>query len=712
MTTFVARSAPSPRRRQNGRAARCGGPERARVTIYDRDLYRRIIVDNFAGFGGAGHGIERAAGRPVDVAINHCPLAIEYHTKNSPGTLHLCSSVWEVDPDDATGGRGVALAWFSPDCRHFSRAKGKPKVDKRVRSLAWVVIKWATRLEEHKRPDVIILENVREFETWGPLIEVDGPSGRHTVPDPERKGETFRRWWRSLERAGYVVEKRVLNAADFGAPTIRKRLFIIARRDGKPIRWPEATHGPAHKSAKKCSARDARTLGSAGSEHVRHRIKSGAEQPAEITGIECAQETRIHRANESAAGHVAVEVPPNGERRSSGRLKPYRTAAECIDWSLPVKSIFERARPLAEKTQRRIAMGIWRYLINSDRPFLVRYNTEKGSGDNHARSLNEPLGTVVTENRYGLVVPTLVSGYGERDGQEPRARGVEQPAPTVPASGKHALAAAMLVRHCQNGSTGKGCTSADEPIGTMVTKAEHSLINASLVKFRGDSPGVPVDGPVPTITSGAGAARPAGAAHALGLMGAALVGVGGRAGCSPERAADRPMGVVTTKADTGLAAVSLARFNHGEKQWNSVDAPLGVIATQGAGGKFGLVYAFLAKYYSCGDNCVGLDQPMPTVTTKDRVGLVTVTVERPDGSTEPAAGVWLKGPEDTERQLYLIADIGLRMLTPRELARAQGFPDSFVLPPQASKAVRLIGNSVPPPLAEAIVRANFPEGVA
>lgn len=370
-----------------------------------------------------------------------------------------------------------------------------------------------------------------------------------------------------------------------------------------------------------------------------------------------------------------------------------------------MKSIFERARPLAEKTQRRIAMGIWRYLINSDRPYLVRVN----HGGEHFRgqSIEQPLATVTRTHGYGLVVPTLVSGYGEAPGQEPRARGVEQPAPTVPASGKHALAAAMLVRHCQNGSNGKGCSGADEPIGTMVTKAEHSLVNASLVKFRGDSPGVPVDGPVPTITSGAGAARPAGAAHALGMQGAVLIKhYGGVVGHGPER----PLGTVTAKDHHSLAAVSLARFNHGEKQWNSVDAPLGAITTQW--NKFGLVYAFLMKYYSSeGNNCAGLADPMPTVTTKDRVGLVTVTVERPDGTSEPAARVWLKGPDDTERQLYLIADIRLRMLTPRELARAQGFPDSFVLPPQASKAVRLIGNSVPPPLAEAIVRANFPEGV-
>lgn len=445
MTTFAAR----PVARRSRRV------ERARVTIYDRDLYRRIIVDNFAGFGGAGLGIANAAGRPVDVAINHCPLAIEYHTKNSPGTLHLCSSVWEIDPDDACGGRAVALAWFSPDCRHFSRAKGKPKVDKRVRSLAWVVIKWA----KEKQPDVIILENVREFETWGPLIEVDGPNGKHTVPDPDRKGETFRRWWRSLERSGYVVEKRVLNAADFGAPTIRKRLFIIARRDGKPIRWPEATHGRGEvqggcvgDSVRTRSGADGRGLSAShagnrddvsddagGGGRSRRRRGNSESTPSGV-----ATEARV--AGSSVDGGAAANRTAGAGARGTGHLpaalKPYRTAAECIDWSLPVKSIFERARPLAEKTQRRIAMGIWRYLINSDRPYLVRVN----HGGEHFRgqSIEQPLGTVTRQHGYGLVVPTLVSGYGEAPGQEPRARGVDQPAPTVPASGKHALAAAML----------------------------------------------------------------------------------------------------------------------------------------------------------------------------------------------------------------------------------------------------------------------------
>lgn len=660
MTTLAARPvAPRPHRSRR--------VERARVTVYDRDLYRRVIVDNFAGFGGAGHGIQRAAGRPVDVAINHCPLAIEYHTKNSPGTLHLCSSVWEVDPENATGGRGVALAWFSPDCRHFSRAKGAPKVDKRVRSLAWVVIKWATRLDERKRPDVIILENVREFETWGPLVE----TAEGTVPDAARKGETFRRWWRALERAGYTVDKRVLDAADFGAPTHRKRLFIIARRDGKPIRWPEATHG------NQTSSERSRIRRGNGEEAQGKRSKEGGTDElaegfggtadgsagrGDIGGNDGSGERRPSRRSGGGGGHRELRDDGVGclPQPARGSLKPYRTAAECIDWSLPVRSIFERPRPLAEKTQRRIAMGIWRYLINSDKPFLVRVN----HGGEHFRgqSIEQPLGTVTQRHGYAVIQPTLVSGYSEREGQDARARDVERPIATVPASSKHALAAVMLKHY--GGVVGHG---PDRPLGTVTSVDHHSL------------------------------------------LGAALVGVGGRAGCSPERAVDRPMGVVTTKADTGLAAVSLARFNHGQKQWNGVDEPLGVVTSQG--NKFGLVYAFLMKYYSSGESCAGLERPLPTVTTKDRIGLVTVLVELPDGQVENAAVVWLKGPDDAEKQLYLIADIGLRMLTPRELARAQGFPDSFVLPPQASKAVRLIGNSVPPPLAEAIVRANFPEGI-
>ena len=259
-----------------------------------------IIVDNFAGGGGASLGIEQALGRSPDIAVNHDPEAVAMHAANHPTTQHLCGDVWEYDPVAVCGGRPVGLLWASPDCKHFSKAKGGKPVQKKIRGLAWVVVRWAKTV----RPRVIFLENVEEFQTWGPLTEAG-------MPDPAKKGLTFQRWMRELRACGYVVEMKQLRACAYGAPTTRKRLFVIARCDGQPIVWPEPTHG-------------------------------------------------------------------------AGRI-PYRTAAECIDWSIPIPSIFERARPLAENTMRRIARGIRRFVLEAERPFLV-----------------------------GHVAPTLIqTGYGE-----------------------------------------------------------------------------------------------------------------------------------------------------------------------------------------------------------------------------------------------------------------------------------------------------------
>lgn len=237
-------------------------------------LFREIIVDNFAGGGGASTGIELATGLSVDIAINHDPAAIAMHQVNHPDTEHYCESVWEVDPREAAKGRPIGLAWFSPDCKHFSKAKGGKPVEKGIRGLAWVAVRWAATVS----PRVIILENVEEFQTWGPLTE-DGK------PDPAKKGKTFRSFVRALNRHGYKVEWRELKACDYGAPTIRKRLFLIARRDGRPIVWPEPTHGDPKSAAVK-----------------------------------------------------------------SGKLKPWRTAAEIMDWSLETPSIFNRKKPLSENT--------------------------------------------------------------------------------------------------------------------------------------------------------------------------------------------------------------------------------------------------------------------------------------------------------------------------------------------------------------------------
>lgn len=361
---------------------------------------RGLIVDNFAGGGGASCGIEAALGRAIDIAVNHSPRAITMHRANHPSTLHLCENVWQVDPAKVCAGRHVALAWFSPDCTHFSRAKGAKPRSKRTRALAWVVVRWARAV----KPAVIMLENVEEFLTWGPL----GTDGK---PDRGRAGRTFRMWVGKLKALGYKVEWRSLVAADFGAPTTRRRLFLIARCDGRPITWPTPTHG-----------------------------------------------------------------------RHAGR--PWRTAAEILDWTIPCPSIFERRRPLAEATLKRIAAGLRRYVIESPRPFVVPVRSH-GGGGNGARGVDAPLRTVTGANRgeIALVATTvafLAKHYGTSHGG---------PHPGV---------------------------RADEDIGTITARDHHSVVEVQLglpgverdsaeasflTKFYGTSTGADVADPVPTVTA-------------------------------------------------------------------------------------------------------------------------------------------------------------------------------------------------------------------
>jgi DNA (cytosine-5)-methyltransferase 1 len=332
-----------------------------------------LIVDLFAGGGGASQGIEAATGRTVDIAINHSPTALAVHQANHPGTVHLTADIWEVEPKDATKGRPVDILWASPDCTHFSVAKGGKPRSQNIRSLAWAVTHWA----EQVRPRIIFLENVSEFQGWGPLNE-DGK------PDKSRMGETFREWKAKLEALGYAVDYRVLDASRFGVPTRRRRLFLVARCDGQPVAWPEPTHGP-------------------------------------------------------------------------GGL-PLRTAAECIDWSLPCPSIFERKKPLANKTLWRIAQGIRRFVLESPTPYIV-----------------------------GDVAPTMVqTSYGERPGQRPRYLDLHQPLGTVVAQGqKHALVSAFLAKHfgdplrVQGGGKVLGSVL-DAPLGTVTARDHHSLVTAQL----------------------------------------------------------------------------------------------------------------------------------------------------------------------------------------------------------------------------------------
>ena len=606
-----------------------------------------LVVDLFAGGGGASTGIEQAIGRHVDIAVNHDAKAVSLHEANHPQTRHFVADVFEVDPVTVTGGQAVGLLWASPDCKHFSKAKGGKPVSKKIRGLAWVVVDWARAV----RPRVICLENVEEFRTWGPLTD-------DNMPDPARKGETFLEWKGQLEALGYVVEHRELRACDYGAPTIRKRLFLVARCDGEPIVWPAATH---------------------------------AAKPAKGSG-----------------------------------LKPYRTAADCIDWTIPCPSIFERERELASATLRRIAHGIKRYVLDAAKPFIVPVTHP---GDARVHSVDEPFRTVTGANRgefalatpvlidsahsdvapngakrwshgnrpvtnpmptvvssggnQALISPTLIqTGYGERTGQAPRVPGLDKPLGTCVDGQKHALVAAFMAQH----NTDNVGHPVEKPVSTIVGKGcTQGLVTAHVTKFRSGSVGSDLGDPLHTVTAGGEQARP-GTGNAMGIVAATIVK--NNFGENPALAADSPLHTVTTQGNRhALVASSLAKLR-GTSSSAATDEPLHTVS---AGGQHHAeVRALLLKYYGT-EQDPNLREPLHTVTTKDRFGLVTVQGED-----------------------YFIADIGMRMLQPRELYRAQGFPDTYIIdrgadgkPLPKSDQVRMCGNSVCPPLARAIVLANY-----
>ena len=395
------------------------------------ELSRELIVDSFAGGGGASLGIEMALGRSPDIAINHDAVALSMHRRNHPATRHMAHNVWAVDPVAAADGRPVGLLWASPDCKHFSKAKGGKPVARNIRDLAWVVVRWASQV----RPRVICLENVEEFRTWGHLTEGGAPC-------PERKGETFKRWVGELRKLGYAVEHRELRACDYGAPTIRKRLFLVARCDGRPIVWPTPTHGD-----------------------------------------------------------------PKSAAVVAGLLKPWRTAAGIIDWSLPCPSIFltrEEARaigvkrPLAEATMARIAKGVKRYVLDAAEPFVIRH-----FGESVGSPIDAPIGTVTAGGggKAGLVAPTLVTmGYGERPGQTPRTPGLDVPLRTVVSGGnKFALVAPHLMTMR---NSGKPYNGADEPTHTITAGGAHiNLVAAFLAQHNLGVVGRAASEPVSTVTA-------------------------------------------------------------------------------------------------------------------------------------------------------------------------------------------------------------------
>ena len=382
---------------------------------------RELIIDNFAGGGGASTGIELAIGRSVDIAINHDPDAIAMHKVNHPASKHYCESVWEVNPIEATEGKPVALAWFSPDCKHFSKAKGGKPVEKKIRGLAWIVLKWAGKV----RPRVIILENVEEFQTWGPIKK-----GR---PIKSKKGETFNKWKEQLESLGYVVEHRELKACDYGAPTTRKRFFLVARCDGKPIVWPEPTNAPKD----------------------------------------------------------TLEV-------QAGLLKPYRTAAEIIDWSIPCPSIFERSKPLAENTLKRIAKGLEKFVFNNSEPFILSIG-QTGFSNDRTRSIHDPINTIVSKAEACLVTPTLIQYHTETSKNSVRGQKVDEPIMTLDSSPRYGLVEVALEKGKDHSEEVQKFL--DKYYGRAVFGDRKNKDDAFLIKYYGQGVGQDIRTPLDTVVS-------------------------------------------------------------------------------------------------------------------------------------------------------------------------------------------------------------------
>lgn len=541
-----------------------------------------IVVDLFAGGGGASEGLKQALGIDPALAYNHDADAIGMHAANHPLTAHHREDIWHADPRVDVAGRAVGWFHASPDCTHFSQAKGGQPRNRKIRALTWVVLKWAGQLSRVGcAPRIISLENVRQILTWGPLVaKRDKATGRalkmgggvaaagervpvelqQLIPDKRHAGRTWRQFVAALEALGYVAEWRVLSAADYGAGTSRERLFLVARRDGEPIRWPEPTHGP-------------------------------------------------------------------------GRAHPHVSAAECLDFSIPCPSIFTRAKPLADATLRRIARGVQRHVIDAAEPFFI---TEFANATNgRTWSGNEPLRTQcagVKGGHFAAVVPTLVqTGYGEREGQQPRVPDIHAPLGTIVAGGvKHALVSAFLEQANGGGPNGNPAParSCRQPVSAITASgSQQRLVTAHLTAMAQNVVGNDLREPMPTILAGA---------TRFGVVECTL---------SPE-------------AEAGALRVA----------------------------------AFLINYYGNG-TALGLADPLDTITTRDRMALVTVMI---------------RGTP------YVIVDIGLRMLKPHELYRAQGFPPGYIhdrtadgRPLSVSAQVRMVGNSVSPPPLRAIAEANL-----
>ena len=513
-----------------------------------------LIVDNFAGGGGASTGIEMATGYSVDIAINHDPEAIKMHKTNHPSTKHYCESVWDVDPIQACGGHPVALAWFSPDCKHFSKAKGGKPKDKNIRGLAWVALRWAALV----RPRVIMLENVEEFKTWGPL-------NRSHRPIKAKQGVTFKKFVGQLEDLGYVVEFRELVAADYGAPTMRKRFFMIARYDGKPIVWAEPTHGPADSEG----------------------VKNGLLKP--YVG---------------AYTQLDFSLP----------CPSIFDTAEEIKEKYGIRAV----RPLAPKTMERIARGLKKFVIDNAEPFVVQVN-HSGSKADYCNSMNEPLSTITSKHGFGVVEP-LLAPYKVKVGEScTGVHSLKQSLGTIISKNEDCVVQPLLapvIDKAYGGNYQGGGSKVDEPLDTITTVDHNRLVEAKLTPFMGTNttnhPGGNCKEPIHTITTG----------NQQCLISPTLIQYHSETSKSDVRGQTLEEPIMTVDASNryGLVTSFLSKF-YKTGIGQDVREPLHTVTT--SAGHFGEVRAFLIKYYG---DATGQDikKPLDTVTTKDRFGLVTI----------------------------------------------------------------------------------------
>lgn len=657
------------------------------------NIFDEIIVDNFAGGGGASTGIELAAGRPVAIAINHDPDAILLHKTNHPYTEHLQASVWDVDPVEVCKGRPVGLAWFSPDCKHFSKAKGSALVDKKIRGLAWIVLRWAGKV----RPRVIMLENVEEFQTWGPV--------RKGKPIKRKAGQTFRKFINQLSDLGYAIEYRELVAADYGAPTTRKRFCLVARCDGKPIIWPKPTHGPR-----------------------------------------------------------------NSEAVKSGRLLPWRSAAEIIDWSQPSFSIFatkqeikekygvNAVRPLANNTLRRVIRGVDKFTIRSGNPFIVPigYGERKGQAP-RVQDIHDPVGTVVARDKFGLCQP-MVSPFAVEcnHGGDGHTRRADNPVNTITGKYTGGLCGSVLAPITVTNTSNSVGSPANDPVHTVTTAGNQLLVSANLMSIGQTGGGDRIRDarePSPTTVSKQEAC----------MVAANLIQYHTE---QSEKVRGQGMEDAIMTVDSsnryGLTCASLVEY-YGNGNPLDITKPMHTVT---AHDREAVVSAHIQKYFDggykgCGDNA---EAPLSTVTAMPRHGLCAAHVVKFKGqelgqypadtlntitaqgleyaqcnavlakADNRGLGYWPEirsllnqhcGYSLAEDEVilliicgvaYYIADITLRMLTPRELYNAMGFPEDYVIDRDymgneygKTKQVARCGNAVCPPLAEAMVRANLPE---